>query len=71
LEEVGMRKIAGGTFGVSVLAAGVGIFMWSSEVTPNARIAKSADASTAALSVYELTIERGRDLPVENWEPAF
>lgn len=66
-----MRKIAGGTFGVSVLAVGVGIFMWFSEVTPNARIAKSADASTAALSVHELTIEHGRDLPVENWGPAF
>ena len=66
-----MRKIAGGAFGVAVLAAGVGIFMWSSEVTPNARIAKSADASTAALSLYELTIEHGSDVPVENWGPAF
>lgn len=66
-----MRKIAGGTFGIAVLVAGIGIFMWSAEVTPNARIAKTAEASTAALSVHELTIERGRDLPVENWGPAF
>jgi hypothetical protein len=69
-EEVAMHKIAGGTFGVAVLAAGIGIFMWSSKVTPNATIAKSAGASTAVLSVYSLTIEHGRDLPVENW-PAF
>ena len=39
--------------------------------TAQASIFTPAEASVAALSAYDLALLHGKNLPVENWEPAY
>jgi hypothetical protein len=66
-----MKIIFGAVLVLAIVPGAVAVWSLDALRTTQATIAASAEASSAAISVYHLTIQHGRDLPVENWSPAF
>jgi hypothetical protein len=53
------------------IGAIAGAWSYNAVRTTQATMFTPAGASVAALSVYDLTLLHGKNLPVENWEPAY
>jgi formylmethanofuran:tetrahydromethanopterin formyltransferase len=66
-----MRKMIFNTaVAVGMVSAVAGAWFYNAGQT-EATVFTPAEASIAALSPYDLTVLHGKDLPVENWEPAY
>jgi hypothetical protein len=66
-----MNKIVGAVFALGIVSGAVVLWSQNAMQTTQATIASPAEASVAGVSTYELHIKHGKDLPVENWSPAF
>jgi hypothetical protein len=67
-----MRKMIFNTaVAVGMVSAVAGAWFYNAGRTTQATIITPAEASAAALSTYDLTLLHGKNLPVENWEPAY
>jgi len=67
-----MRKMIFNTaVAVGMVSAVAGAWFYNAGRTTQATIFSPAEASVAALSTYDLTLLHGKNLPVENWEPAY
>jgi D-serine deaminase-like pyridoxal phosphate-dependent protein len=66
-----MNKIFGAVLALGIVSGAVAVWSQNALRTTQATIAGAAEASVAGVSTYELHIKHGKDLPVENWSPAF
>jgi hypothetical protein len=69
------KMIFGAVVAVGIVSGAIGAVAgaWSYNAvrTTQATVFTPAEAAVAALSAYDLTLLHGKNLPVENWEPAY
>jgi hypothetical protein len=66
------KMIFGAVVAVGIVSGAVaGAWSYNAVRTTQATVFTPAEAAVAALSAYDLTLLHGKNLPVENWEPAY
>ena len=64
-----MRKII--TLAAIIIIAAVAVVWAKSSSGPRGAIEVEATEASAGISPTEIMVKRGKNLPVERWEPAF